>query len=179
MKTINPQLMIYGAAAAVGLYLAYKLTNIGGAVADALPGIVSGDNKLTQNQTNAAGEKTTAYQGAGIAGTVGAATNTASGGALASVGEAIGGWWASVTGADKDAEIAAMLKGGTIGAQQTAQQSQYNKPPMLSGTQTFNDGLQDLSILTMRGTSPKDSAARSDINPFSTADTYGGGLSLR
>lgn len=60
-------------------------------VAKAGAGLVSGNNAITRNQTNAAGEKVTAYEGAGVLGTVGAATNSASGGVLASVGEWIGG----------------------------------------------------------------------------------------
>jgi hypothetical protein len=54
-------------------------------IADAaagLGGIVSGDNALTEG---------TDYQGAGVAGTLGAATNAASGGLLAEAGSWIGG----------------------------------------------------------------------------------------
>lgn len=54
-------------------------------------GLVTGDNVITQNQHNFDGTAQTAYQGAGIAGTLGAATNSVSGGALSSVGEYIGG----------------------------------------------------------------------------------------
>lgn len=60
--------------------------------ADTAAGVVSGNNAITQNQTNAAGEKTTAYEGMGLAGTVGAAFNSASGGTFASIGEKLGGW---------------------------------------------------------------------------------------
>lgn len=60
-------------------------------------GLVSGNNAITQNQTNAAGEKTTAYEGAGIVGTVGAVVNSASGGAGASFGESLGGWFYDLT----------------------------------------------------------------------------------
>lgn len=54
-----------------------------GDVASAAGGIVSGDNVITRG---------TPYQGAGIAGTLGAATNAASGGILERTGSAIGGW---------------------------------------------------------------------------------------
>lgn len=53
--------------------------DVGGAVG----GVVSGNNALTQG---------TPYQGAGIAGTLGAGANAASGGTLQTVGEKIGGW---------------------------------------------------------------------------------------
>lgn len=61
-------------------------------VADGAASIVTGDNIITQNQTNAAGETVTAYQGAGVLGTLGAVANSASGGVLASIGEKLGGW---------------------------------------------------------------------------------------
>ena len=53
-------------------------------------GLLSGNNALTKNATNAAGERVTAYQGAGPVGTIGAAANAASGGVLASIGQWIG-----------------------------------------------------------------------------------------
>jgi len=55
-------------------------------------GVLTGDNVITQNQHDFSGEEVTAYQGAGIAGTLGAAANSVSGGSLASVGETVGGW---------------------------------------------------------------------------------------
>lgn len=55
-------------------------------------GLVTGNNAITQNQTNAGGETVTAYQNAGILGTLGAVANSASGGILASAGESLGGW---------------------------------------------------------------------------------------
>jgi hypothetical protein len=60
-------------------------------------GLVSGNNAITQNQTDASGQPVTAYQGAGVAGTLGAAFNSASGGVLASIGEWIGGKLADLT----------------------------------------------------------------------------------
>jgi len=55
-------------------------------------GVASGNNVITQNQTDASGNVVTAYQGAGIVGTVGAAFNSVSGGTLASAGEGISNW---------------------------------------------------------------------------------------
>jgi hypothetical protein len=66
-------------------------------VGNAAAGVVTGNNVITQTATNAAGVPTTAYQGAGIVGTVGAAANHASGGVLASIGESIGGWFYDIT----------------------------------------------------------------------------------
>lgn len=77
----NP-LMLAGAAVlvlGVVYYLARK--TISDAV-DAAGGILSGDNALT---------KGTAYEGAGVAGTLGAATNAVTGGTLEKIGSAIGG----------------------------------------------------------------------------------------
>jgi hypothetical protein len=57
-------------------------------------GLVTGNNVITQNQTDAQGNTVDAYQGAGVLGTLGAGANSASGGWLASLGESIGGWLA-------------------------------------------------------------------------------------
>jgi hypothetical protein len=54
-------------------------------------GLVTGDNAITRAQTNAAGEPTTAYVGAGVAGTAGAVVNSATGGQAATFGEWLGG----------------------------------------------------------------------------------------
>lgn len=68
-------------------------------VAEAGAGLVTGNNAITQNQTNLSGEKTAAYEGKGVAGTVGAATNAVSGGLFATIGEKIGGGLFSIFGA--------------------------------------------------------------------------------
>lgn len=67
-------------------------------VANVAGGVLTGNNVITQNQHNAAGETVTAYQDAGVLGTLGAAANSTSGGVLASTGEAIGGWLFDVFG---------------------------------------------------------------------------------
>ena len=69
-------------------YLSTRAAKIAG-------GIVTGNNALTQSQTDASGSKVTAYEGAGILGTLGAAFNTASGGVLASAGEKVADTFAS------------------------------------------------------------------------------------
>ncbi|HWI12109.1 MAG TPA: hypothetical protein VNU48_12325, partial [Burkholderiaceae bacterium] len=94
------QLAAVGAAAAVAAVLAYKVMNSAKQAADAAAGLLTGNNAITENQTNAAGEKTTAYQGAGVLGTMGAATNSASGGVFASWGEDLGGWFYGATHTD-------------------------------------------------------------------------------
>lgn len=62
-----------------------------GATVDTAAGVLTGNNAITQNATNAAGEKTTSYEGAGVLGTLGASTNAILGGVPASIGEWIGG----------------------------------------------------------------------------------------
>lgn len=64
--------------------------------ADAAAGLLTGKNAITENATDASGEKVTAYEGAGVAGTLGATANAVSGGVLAS----IGGWLGSLGGDD-------------------------------------------------------------------------------
>ena len=84
--------LTHGALAGIGvLVLWIPIRIVIWAVREDGRGLVSGDNAITNNQTNASGEKTTAYVGAGVLGTLGAAANTASGGVLASVGEWLGG----------------------------------------------------------------------------------------
>ena len=84
----STQLAIIVGGVCVLAYLAYRVVP---KIGEAAGGLVSGDNAITNNQTNASGEKTIAYVGAGVLGTLGAAANTASGGVLASVGEWLGG----------------------------------------------------------------------------------------
>jgi hypothetical protein len=91
MKAVETEtLVILGALTLVTLGAAYLLKKAA-SVPDAVGGIFTGNNAITKNATNAAGEKVTAYEGAGILGTLGAATNAVSGGTLASLGQAIGG----------------------------------------------------------------------------------------
>lgn len=74
------------------LYLGYKAIAKGAsAAASAAAGVVSGNNAITASQTTWSGQSTNAYQGKGVLGTLGAATNSASGGAFASIGDWIGG----------------------------------------------------------------------------------------
>lgn len=85
VPTVSNAFLLQAAAAVavvgVGLYLVSKVAGTAG-------GILSGNNAVTENATDASGNPVTAYQGAGVVGTLGAATNAASGGILAS----FGGW---------------------------------------------------------------------------------------
>lgn len=74
----DKQLLIIGGVAVVGtVLLIWGVSRFGGAVVDTAGGILSGNNSLTDG---------TAYEGAGVVGTVGAATNTISGGFLGELG---------------------------------------------------------------------------------------------
>lgn len=91
LQTKEAQWVVLGlVVVGVAYYVLPKLLNFGG-------GLVSGNNAVTQNQTDASGQAVTAYQGAGVAGTLGAAANSASGGWLASIGEWIGNKVADAT----------------------------------------------------------------------------------
>ena len=69
--------------AGVVIYLLWnKAAAAGKAAADTVGGVVSGNNAITDG---------TVYQGGGLAGTVGAATNAASGGVLEKFGTWLGG----------------------------------------------------------------------------------------
>ncbi len=91
-------LMVAGAIALVAVV--YVLRKAPAAVA----GAVSGKNALTANATNADGSAQTAYYGAGPAGTLGAATNAASGGWLSTLGDWIGTKVGDATIADPNAQ---------------------------------------------------------------------------
>lgn len=120
------QLAALGAGVAVVAVLAFRLTGAAGALAsgakDAAGAVVDGaanlltsDNAITRNQANWDGDKTTAYQGAGVLGTLGAATNSLSGGAFASWGENLGGWFYDRTHADPVAMPATVNTGSISG----------------------------------------------------------------
>lgn len=84
----STQLAIIVGGAAVVAYVLYRAVP---KVAEAVGGVFTGNNAITGSATNAAGDRVTAYQNAGLFGTIGAATNAASGGYLATFGEWLGG----------------------------------------------------------------------------------------
>jgi len=93
LQTKEGQWVVLGLVALVIVYYVGKKVlgaagQAAGAAASAAGGVLSGNNSLTQG---------TPYQGAGVAGTLGAATNTVSGGALADFGNWISGQIADVT----------------------------------------------------------------------------------
>jgi len=181
MKAPSPTLMLYGGGALAVLFIVNKLMSAAPeaakAVVTAADNALTGNNVVTERAHNLDGEQTTAYQDKGLVGTVGAATNEATGGLLASAGQALGGWWASVTGADQNDKIAAMLKGSQP-TQQTASQARYTSPPLTSTTDTRSAPNLTLASV-LNGASFKDMANADQVNTFSQADGYGGGLSLR
>jgi hypothetical protein len=118
----QPLLLGAGVLAVVLIVMASKAAKAGADLVsqgvattiDVAGGVLTGNNAVTENATNAAGEATTAYQGAGIVGTVGAATNAASGGVLASIGESIGGTLFDWFGPKVDLTNKAAPAAGTI-----------------------------------------------------------------
>jgi hypothetical protein len=107
MKTLNMtnQQIAIVAAIAVGGFLLWRS---GAAVFEAVPkvldkttdlvgGVLTGNNAITQNATNGAGERVAAYEGWGVLGTLGAATNAVSGGVLATAGQKMGDWLWDIT----------------------------------------------------------------------------------
>lgn len=91
LRTIEGQ---YAVIAIVGIVVVYYVLK---KVLPAAGGLVSGNNAITQNQTDAQGNPVDAYQGGGVVGTLGAAANSASGGTFASLGQWLSGKIASVT----------------------------------------------------------------------------------
>lgn len=66
--------------------IAEGATEAAGAAVDMTTGVLTGNNQITQTA------RTTAYQGAGILGTLGAATDQILGGVPSRIGESLGGW---------------------------------------------------------------------------------------
>ncbi len=91
---IGPEAVAIGVGVLVVGYLVYKggkaAYAVAGQAVDAAGGVISGNNAVTQNATDANGNPVSAYQGAGVVGSIGAATNVASGGWFASAGSWIG-----------------------------------------------------------------------------------------
>ena len=115
----STQLAIIVGGAAVVAFVIYRAVP---KVAQAVGGIVSGDNTLTRGARNAAGQPVSAYQGAGIVGTVGAATNAASGGYLATFGEWLGGKTYDMFNSDPLASV-----------------DRYNRPPPTSSGANYDE----------------------------------------
>lgn len=97
----NETMITVGGIVLIAVGAAWAIKKAGGAigsaataVTDTAAGIVTGNNAVT------AAARTDAYQGAGILGTMGAATDIASGGLFSRVGEWIGGKVADLTIAD-------------------------------------------------------------------------------
>ncbi len=68
-------------------YVLKKLGNFGDGAVDTLGGLVTGNNSITKGNA--------AFEGKGVAGTLGAAANKASGGGLESFGETVSRWFQS------------------------------------------------------------------------------------
>jgi hypothetical protein len=97
MSALKTETILIGAGVLVAGFVLYKLTTKAAAVAG---GVLSGNNALTQNQHNADGTPQTAYVGAGLPGTLGAAANTVSGGIFSSIGDWLGGGLYDLTHSD-------------------------------------------------------------------------------
>jgi hypothetical protein len=80
-QSADAQLLLAAAVLLVVLYYVGKKTIT--AAADTVGGVVSGNNAITSG---------TPYAGWGVAGTLGAAANDASGGVLQNIGNTVGGW---------------------------------------------------------------------------------------
>ena len=93
-------LKLAGAAVLIIAALYYLTRKTVTDVAEGVGGVISGNNAVTQNQTNLSGQSTDAYEGKGVAGTLGAVVNSATGGIAASAGESIGGWIYDLTHLD-------------------------------------------------------------------------------
>lgn len=97
MNALKTETLLIGGGLLVAVIVAAKLLP---KAAKEAGGLITGNNFITGNAFDASGGRTTAYQGAGVAGTLGAATNAASGGFFASMGDWLGGSLYDLTHAD-------------------------------------------------------------------------------
>jgi hypothetical protein len=88
--TTEGMLVIAGVALVGGYILVKTVEGWGQKAASVGAGLVTGNNAITQSATDYGGAPETAYEGAGLLGTAGAAADIASGGLLASLGNSIG-----------------------------------------------------------------------------------------
>ena len=121
----STQLAIIVGGAAVVAYVIYRAVP---KVAEVAGGIVSGNNTLTRGARDADGRPTTAYQGAGVVGTVGAAANAASGGYLATLGSWLGGKTYDLFNTDP---LATAAPSSSI--------DRYNRPPSTSSGADYDE----------------------------------------
>ena len=121
----SPLMIAGGVVAIVALYIVKRTADAVPDVVDAVTeaadaatgvavGVATGNNTVTQTATNASGERVTAYEGTGILGTLGAATNAVSGGMLASGGEILSTWLFDRFGPKVDLTNRAAPPAGTI-----------------------------------------------------------------
>lgn len=92
--------------------VAGDVAELGAGAARTVDGVVSGNNALTVG---------TPYAGYGVVGTVAGVANRASGGALQSIGESLGGWFYDVTHRDYDPSDGLQTAANTVadGARET------------------------------------------------------------
>ena len=157
---ISPTLMVYAAAGAAGLFVAWKLANAAGKGAAAVAEVAT---QVVTRDLNPANTGNVVNRAVSTVGQVATGDDSWS----------LGGWLASVTGADRDAEVAAMLKG-----QQATQaaQAKYQRPTnhASAGGELYSAPLGFWS----EGASFKDLADSDGLNPFFTAQPYAGGLNF-
>lgn len=108
-KNPDAQLLLAGAVVLVVVYFIGKSilsagVNAAGAAASAAGGLVTGNNALTNG---------TEYQGTGVLGTLGAATNDASGGFFSWLGDKIGGGLADLTQPEAPTAATSVNAGGS------------------------------------------------------------------
>lgn len=127
----STQLAVIVGGAAVVAYVLYRAVP---KVAEVAGGIVTGNNALTRAARDADGRPTTAYQGAGVVGTVGAAANAASGGYLATFGSWLGGKAYDVLNVDP---LAAAASSASIDA--------YNRPSASSSGAAYDESARLLA----------------------------------
>lgn len=89
--TDRQALVLGGGAVLVGGLLVWWVSRNAGEVVDGVGGLLTGDNQITEG---------TVYEGKGVAGTLGSATNQILGGLPELVGSGLGGWFGDLVHGD-------------------------------------------------------------------------------
>lgn len=125
-------------AAALAAYVGYQALKLG-------KGVITGDNAVTRGATDASGKKTDAYVNVPVLGTVGAVTNAASGGYLASFGSWLGTSLFDVFNSDAG-KVANAPTGGPTTASYDETDRLMKRYPAPSGPDTVYAGTANSSF---------------------------------
>lgn len=159
---VSPLLMVYAAAGAAGLFVAWKLASAATAGAQAVAGAA---RQVITKDLNPASDQNLAYRA--VSSVTAAVTGDDS--------QTFGGWIYDKLNGDTYAKESARLAAKSQAATAAAQ-DRYARPPVTSAAP---DGLFFTPISFSSASGQASLMDTAGINAFYRADGYGGGLTLR